>query len=99
VMPQFPNCPGCIVQIIGAYQAHFGGTSGSQAVGCLYNGIPAECPNPQTGTGMFSFTAPTTPGVYHLRYATDPGFSCPSGSFIDLARTRTLGVFRVQSSP
>jgi hypothetical protein len=58
------QCPGCIDQIeIGVH------TVGKAA--CLYNGNPAgggNCTTPTTGTASRMVTAPTTPGVYQLRF-------------------------------
>jgi hypothetical protein len=68
------QCPNCIDQIeIGFH------TIGK--AGCLYNGNPAgsgNCNTPTTGDDTRMVRAPTTPGVYELRFNRGNDNSCQS---------------------
>jgi hypothetical protein len=67
---QCAYCPGCIDQIlIGLY-----GESTDYGVGCVYDGMPSKSGTPSSGT--VSFAAPSTPGVYYLRFRYAQGYSC-----------------------
>ena len=65
-------CTGCIDQI------QVGLVPGATKK-CLYDGNP-NCATASTGTGNVSFTAPTTPGVYDVRFRIGQDFSCNGNS-------------------
>jgi hypothetical protein len=72
---QDSSCPGCIDQIlVGLSSGSFAGNSVSYQVGCIYSGIPSATPT--SGTGSVTFNAPTTPGVYYLRFRHGQSYSC-----------------------
>lgn len=64
---QASYCPSCIDQIIV-------GIAPSTPLGCVYDGIPS--PNGTSGSGRVSFTAPSTPGVYAIRFMGGMAYSC-----------------------
>ncbi|MCB9640627.1 MAG: hypothetical protein H6728_13425 [Myxococcales bacterium] len=96
---QFSRLNGCLFcnsQIVGGFLPAIGGGGGAVKMGCFYNGTPGSCPNPTTATnGQIAFTAPSTPGIYHIRYNPDSSSSCNNASF-SAGRTATIGVLRVQ---
>ncbi len=63
---QSSTCPGCIDQILIGFQ--------TGPLGCAYDGIPSG--SGTSGTGVLNITAPTSPGVYYLRFRYAQAFSC-----------------------
>jgi hypothetical protein len=63
---QSSTCPGCIDQILIGFQ--------TGPLGCVYDGIPSG--SGTSGTGVLNITAPTSPGVYYLRFRYAQAFSC-----------------------
>ncbi len=67
-------CPGCIDQI------QIGLVPGMRKE-CLYDANPPNpCQNPTTGTETRTLTAPTTPGVYDVRFRLGQDFDCDGNS-------------------
>lgn len=62
-------CSSCIVQhVIGIDNTPFD---------CIYNGVAPTCPQVTTNAYSYSFTAPTTPGVYAINVTDQQGqFTC-----------------------
>ncbi|MCI0578382.1 MAG: hypothetical protein L0331_19535, partial [Chloroflexi bacterium] len=69
------GCPGCIDQIIIGIANEATGLS--QAVGCVYSGVPG--PGGVSGTGTVNFNAPGQPGTYYIRFRQGQAFSCNLG--------------------
>jgi hypothetical protein len=65
-LTQSSTCPSCIDQILIGLQ--------NGPLGCVYDGIPSG--SGTSGTGALAITAPTTPGVYYLRFRYAQAFSC-----------------------
>jgi len=63
---QMATCPGCIDQILIGID--------SAAQGCVYNGTPSMTGT--SGTGQMTLTAPSTPGVYYVRFRYGQAYSC-----------------------
>ncbi|QRO01412.1 RICIN domain-containing protein [Archangium violaceum] len=63
---QISTCPSCIDQILIGLQ--------TGPLGCVFDGIPSG--SGTSGTGFLGITAPTTPGVYYLRFRYAQAFSC-----------------------
>lgn len=67
-------CPNCIVQILVGLGPNTLGVGGQSPKGCLYNStIGAPSIN---SSGTISFTAPTAPGIYPIRFRTSQAYSC-----------------------
>jgi len=73
---QSSTCPSCIDQILIGFQ--------TGPLGCVFDGIPSGTGT--SGSGVLNITAPTTPGVYYLRFRYAQAFSCdPSWWTFDVA--------------
>jgi len=67
---QMASCPGCIDQILI-------GLAPNDPKKCMYNGIPSL--SGTSGLGSVSFTAPTVPGLYPIRFRYGMAYSCDLG--------------------
>lgn len=75
-------CSSCIVQ-------HVLGLD-TTAMDCIYNGVAASCPNSETGSYSYSFTAPTTPGVYAINVGEQTAqFTCLDAENLFAAGSKT----------
>lgn len=72
----FSGCPSssCVNQIIVGLGANTLGVGGESPKGCIYSGVPSM--NGTSGSGSISFTAPTAPGIYPIRFRTAGAYSC-----------------------
>jgi hypothetical protein len=69
-----PECPGCIDQILIGIADDL---AFNEPMGCVYNGQPGS--SGVEGVGQLTFTAPTTPGNYYVRFHYGQDFSCAFG--------------------
>ncbi len=72
----YAGCPSsaCVNQIIVGLGANTMGVGGESPKGCIYSGVPSM--SGTSGTGSLSFTAPTVPGIYPIRFRTAGAYSC-----------------------
>jgi hypothetical protein len=69
------GCPACFLELpFGLINAN--GEGNPNALDCAFIGGGGVCPGPRSGVDDGSFTAPTTPGVYHLRWRLALEYNC-----------------------
>ncbi len=81
-------CPGCIQQFYVGL--------GTETTNCLYSGSTSS---PRSGTESFTFTAPTTPGVYYFHASSSLQFSCILPASYSTSSAGAIGAIVVGSTP
>ena len=86
------GCAGCVAPVAVGWAGN--------KLGCVYSGVPSTCTAAggwaTTGTNRnFTFTAPTAPGIYPLRWAISLVFNCDV-NFANPSPFNTWGVLEVQ---